>query len=68
MEDFKAVKGHEKMVEAFLAIGTSQASGSKCIEMWNVFGPAVKEAEGVDQERRIQIVTEVVNCLSGSIE
>ena len=43
MEDFKQVKGHERMREAFLAIGTS--GGGKYIEVWNIFEGAVGVAE-----------------------
>lgn len=57
MEDFKAMKGHKRMKEAFMAIGTSQASGNKYVEVWDVFGPAAKKAEGLERERRINIVT-----------
>jgi hypothetical protein len=63
MEDFQAIKGHERMKEAFLAIGTSPASGNKYIEVWDVFGPAAKKADGVGRERRIEIVAEVAGRL-----
>lgn len=63
MEDFKAMKGHERMKEAFLAIGTSQASGNKYVEVWDVFKPAAKQGEGAARERRIEIVTEVAKRL-----
>lgn len=48
MDDFKAVKGHERMKEAFLAIGTSAASGNKYIEVWNIFEEAGRIAEVCD--------------------
>jgi hypothetical protein len=63
MDDFKAIKGHERMKEAFLAIGTSQASGNKYVEVWEVFGPAAKKAEGVARGKRIDIVTDVARRL-----
>jgi len=63
MEDFRSIKGHERMKEAFLAIGTSQASGNKYIEVWDVFGPAAKKAERVGRDGRIEIVTEVAGRL-----
>lgn len=56
MEDFRSMQGHERMREAFFAIGTSHASGNKYIEVWNLFGPAVKEAEIVGRDQRIEIV------------
>jgi len=63
MEDFKAIKGHERMKEAFQAIGTSQAMGNKYIEVWNVFDRAAKEAEGLGRERRIEVVAKVAGRL-----
>jgi hypothetical protein len=63
LEDFRSIKGHERMKEAFLAIGTSQASGNKYIEVWDVFGPAAKKAERVGRDGRIEIVTEVAGRL-----
>ncbi|KAH0562507.1 hypothetical protein GP486_002799 [Trichoglossum hirsutum] len=63
MEDFKAITGYERMKEAFLAIGTSQASNNKYVEVWHVFGPAAKKAERVRREERIGIVTEVAGRL-----
>ena len=59
MDDFKAIKGHERMKEAFQQIGTNQAMGNKYIEVWNVFEPAAKEAEGLGREKRIEIVAKV---------
>ncbi|KAH9209499.1 hypothetical protein DL95DRAFT_276693, partial [Leptodontidium sp. 2 PMI_412] len=63
MEDFKAMKGHKRMKEAFTAIGTSQASGNKYIEVWNVFGPAAKKADKVGRGGRLEIVAEVARRL-----
>lgn len=63
MEDFRAMKGHARMKEAFSAIGTSQASGNKYIEVWNLFEPAAKHAEGVEMERKVAIVTELAQML-----
>lgn len=63
MEEIKAIQGHERMKEVFLAIGTSQASGNKYIEVWDVFGPAAQKAAKVEREGRIEIVTEVVKRL-----
>jgi hypothetical protein len=59
MEDFEAIKGHERMREAFLAIGTSPASLNKYVEVWGVFGPAVKKADGGDQRKRIDTVIDL---------
>ncbi|KAL2010897.1 hypothetical protein VTN00DRAFT_3615 [Thermoascus crustaceus] len=37
MNDYKTMKRHGRMKEAFLALGTSQASGNKYVEVWHVF-------------------------------
>lgn len=63
MEDFKAIKGHERMKEAFTAIGTSQASGNKYIEVWDVFRPAAKKADKVGRGGRLEVVAEVARRL-----
>lgn len=63
MEDFKAMKGHERMKEAFLAIGTNQESGNKYVEVWHVFRPAAEKGEGAAKERRMEIVTDVAKRL-----
>jgi len=63
MEDFRSIKGHERMKEAFLAIGTSQASGNRYIEVWDVFGPAAKKGDRMGKEGKIDIVTEVAGRL-----
>ncbi|KAL8875188.1 MAG: hypothetical protein Q9198_006414 [Flavoplaca austrocitrina] len=61
MEDFKAMKGHERMKEAFLAIGTTR---DKYVKVWDVFRPAAKQAErAADKERRMEIVTGVARRL-----
>jgi hypothetical protein len=63
MDDFKAITGHERMKEAFLAIGTSQTSGHKYIEVWEVFGHAPKKAKGLGKEEKIDIVAEIAGRL-----
>ncbi|KAH7386417.1 hypothetical protein BKA64DRAFT_711643 [Cadophora sp. MPI-SDFR-AT-0126] len=63
MDDYKAIKGHERMKEAFVAIGTSQASGNKYIEVWDVFGPAAKKADKVGRGGRLEVVAEVARRL-----
>jgi hypothetical protein len=62
MADFNAMQGHERMNEAFLAIGTSQSSLNKYIEVWKVFGSPSKRAERVGKER-IEVVTEIARRL-----
>jgi hypothetical protein len=52
MEDFNALKGHERMMEAFKAMGTSPASGNRYVEVWHVFGSAK------DKDRRITDIVE----------
>lgn len=63
MKDFENVKGHERMKEAFLAIGTSSTSQNKYVEVWDVFGPAVKKAEGLPKDKRIGVIAEVARRL-----
>lgn len=61
MDDLKALRSHERMNEAFLAIGTK----NKYIEVWNVFEPAVKrsKSERVTKDQWIEIVTDVAERL-----
>lgn len=59
MEDFKALKGHDRMKEAFEAMGTSQASGNKYVEVWHVFESAPNKAAAKDKDRRIEVVTDI---------
>lgn len=61
MVDYKAIKGHDRMKEAFQAIGTSPTSANKYIEVWNVFG--TKEAERLGRDGRLEIVTQVARRL-----
>jgi hypothetical protein len=63
MEDFQAMKGHERMKEAFLEIGTSETSGNKYVEVWHVFESAAKKAAATEKDRKIEIVTEVAERL-----
>lgn len=60
MDDFEAMRGHERMKEAFLATGTSQTSGNKYIEVWEVFGHAAKSLDGSKREQRINVVKKIV--------
>lgn len=63
MEDVKDIQRHERMKEAFLAIGTSPASGNKYIEVWNFFEPAAQKAQKVSKDEKIDIVTGVAERL-----
>lgn len=65
MDDLEVMKTHERMKEAFNGIGTSQASGHKYVEVWNVFEPATK-VEGVDRDRRIKIVAGIAEKLTST--
>ncbi|RYP93507.1 hypothetical protein DL770_000391 [Monosporascus sp. CRB-9-2] len=66
MDDFKAIKRHEKMKEAFLTM-TSQGSENKFVEVWHLFGPAAKKAKGRIPEEKKQIVTELVQKLKANM-
>lgn len=63
MDDFRAIKGHERMREAFLGIGTSSASGGKYIEVWNIFEGAPKAAEGSAGTSKSDIVVGIAGRL-----
>jgi hypothetical protein len=45
LDDYRRLKTHERMHEAFLQIGTSKQSEMKYITVWNRFGKTVKRAE-----------------------
>ncbi|KUJ16880.1 uncharacterized protein LY89DRAFT_669327 [Mollisia scopiformis] len=60
MEDYKAMKGHERMKEAFMGIG----SKNKYLEVWNVFGSAASKAERVGgRDAKLDIVSEIAQRL-----
>jgi len=63
MSDFEAMKAHERMKEAFLAIGTSPNSSHKYIEVWNYFEAAAKKADGMPRDKKIEIVAELAQSL-----
>lgn len=59
MDDFYALKKHERMKEAFHAIGTSPTSGHKYIEVWDVFGVVAKPGD----RDRLDIVADIAQRL-----
>lgn len=67
MDDFRAMKTHERMNEAFLhAIGTSKAQGSsmhKYIEVWNVFTLETQQLKTSIHDEKVDIVAGVANRL-----
>jgi len=63
MDDFKAMMGHERMKEAFLAIGTSRSSGNKYLTVWDCFEPAIENAEGLEKARKIERITDMTKRL-----
>ncbi|RAK81430.1 S8 family peptidase [Aspergillus fijiensis CBS 313.89] len=63
MDHFEGLQRHERMREAFLAIGTTQSSGNKYIEVWNVFEKAVEKSQGKPPDQFPAIVNEVANKL-----
>ncbi|RAH68474.1 S8 family peptidase [Aspergillus aculeatinus CBS 121060] len=63
MDHFGGLQRHERMREAFLAIGTTQSTGNKYIEVWNVFEKAVEKSQGKPPDQFPAIVNEVANKL-----
>lgn len=63
LNDYEAMKRHERMKQAFLAIGTSQASGNKYVEVWHVFESAAKKSQLKQRSSWIDIVTDVAEWL-----
>ncbi|PYI14016.1 subtilisin-like protein, partial [Aspergillus violaceofuscus CBS 115571] len=63
VDNFEGLQRHERMREAFLAIGTTQSSGNKYIEVWNVFEKAVEKSQGKPPDQFPAIVNEVANKL-----
>lgn len=63
MKDFEAIKGYERMKEAFSAIGTSPSSSSKYVEVWNVFEAAAKKAESASREGKLNILNDIARRL-----
>lgn len=62
MEDFKAMKTHERMKEA-LAQLTSSSSQNKFVEVWKYFESPGKKGESASKEQKREIVTEVAHLL-----
>ncbi|PYH81025.1 subtilisin-like protein [Aspergillus uvarum CBS 121591] len=63
VDHFEGLQHHERMREAFLAIGTTHSSGNKYIEVWNVFEKAVDKSQGKPPDQFPAIVNEVANKL-----
>ena len=55
MKDFEAVKKHERMKEAFMAIGVQK----KYVEVWDFFGEAAKKAESATREGKMSIMADL---------
>lgn len=63
MDDFRALKKHSRMKDAFLEIGTTDESEKKYIAVWERFGGAVKKAESEPRDKWIDIVTNLASLL-----
>ena len=66
--DFDYVKTHDGMSDVFTAIGTSQDSSNKYIEVWQTFESAPKMAVGADNEKKLEIVTEIAERLKSRLK
>jgi Subtilase family len=63
MDDFRALKKHSRMRDAFLEIGTTDESEKKYIAVWERFKEAVKKAESEPRDKWIDIVTDLAALL-----
>jgi hypothetical protein len=63
MDDFRALKKHSRMRDAFLEIGTTDESEKKYIAVWERFEEAVKKAESEPRDKWIDIVTDLAALL-----
>lgn len=57
--DVHDVMRFEKMKAAFKAIGTSEETKNKFVEVWNMFDEGGKEFRGWDRERRLEMVADL---------
>jgi subtilisin family serine protease len=63
MDDFRALKKHNRMRDAFLDIGTTDDSQKKYIAVWQRFKDAVKRSETEPRDTWIDIVTDLAALL-----
>jgi subtilisin family serine protease len=63
MEDFRTLRRHERMKEAFLEIGTTDESDKKYIAVWERFDEAVRMAKSAEGDRVIDVVSGVAGLL-----
>lgn len=64
LDDYKALKNHDRMDEAFQQIGTTKESENKYITVWNRFQKTVKKSESQSQKDTwIDLVTELADDL-----
>lgn len=63
MDDFRALKTHNRMRDAFLEIGTTDESDKKYIAVWERFKEAVKKSESEPRDTWIDIVTDLAALL-----
>ena len=61
-EDYKSLKAHDKMYEAFRRIGLTE---DKYVKVWDVFQKAPAEAKEKMPEERIEIVSRIAQRLKG---
>ncbi|KAH8805997.1 hypothetical protein F5884DRAFT_801362 [Xylogone sp. PMI_703] len=63
MDDFRMLKKHDRMRDAFLEIGTTDESEKKYIAVWERFKEAVKKARSGPPDKWIDIVTDLAALL-----
>jgi hypothetical protein len=63
LAEYRALKTHERMKEAFQQIGTTKESEFKYVTVWNRFGKTVKKAETEMRDRWINLLADLAEDL-----
>jgi len=59
MEDFRILRRHDRMRDAFLEIGTTDESDKKYVAVWKCFAEAVRLAKDQEPDKVIDLVTDL---------
>jgi Subtilase family len=63
LEEYRALKAHERMLQALRHIGTTKESEQKFITVWNKFAKTVKNSENREKEEWIELVAKLAEDL-----
>ncbi len=63
MEDFRTLRRHDRMRDAFLEIGTTDDSDKKYVAVWKCFQEAVRKATGQPPDTVVDIITDVAEFI-----